>query len=126
MPPPPPPLPSGGGGGSFLGTAAAAAAGAIGGSLLMNGIRSAMGGHQAGPFAGAFDSLNRGDQSSLGGSDLSREAGLNDVGTSQSAGAFDQAQRDRDADDDADADEMDDNDYASDGDYASDDGEETA
>ena len=33
------------GGGSFLGTAAAAAAGMIGGSLLMGGIRSAMGGH---------------------------------------------------------------------------------
>src|SRR5579859_3951202 len=37
-----------GGGGSFLGTAAAAAAGMVGGSLLLNGIRSMMGGpHQA-------------------------------------------------------------------------------
>ena len=37
-----------GGGGSFLGTAAAVAAGAIGGGLLMGGIRSAMGGHAQG------------------------------------------------------------------------------
>ena len=106
------------GGSSFLGTAAAAAAGMIGGSLLMNGIRSAMGGHQAGAFSGAFDSINRGDHSPGGGSgaagsDLSREAGLNDVG-SRRAGAFDQAQQDRDDDDDANADEADDADYASD------------
>ena len=43
-----------GGGGSFLGTAAAAAAGVVGGSLLLNGIRSMMGGQhgaQAGPVA---------------------------------------------------------------------------
>jgi len=104
-----------GGGSSFLGTAAAAAAGMIGGSLLMNGIRSAMGGHQAGPFTGAFDSINRGDHTpwggSSGGSELSRDAGLNDIG-SRRAGAFDQAQQDRDADDDADADEADDADYA--------------
>jgi uncharacterized protein len=108
---------SGGGGSSFLGTAAAAAAGVIGGSLLMNGIRSAMGGHQAGPFSGAFDSLNRGGQSPWGGgaagSDLSRDAGLGDIG-SRRAGAFDQAQQDRDDDEDADADEMDDTDFASD------------
>jgi hypothetical protein len=102
-----------GGGSSFLGTAAAAAAGMIGGSLLMNGIRSAMGGHQAGAFSGAFDSINRGDHSPSAGSDLSREAGLSDVG-SRRAGAFDQAQQDQDADDDADADEADDADYASD------------
>jgi hypothetical protein len=114
----PPPPPSSGGGSSFLGTAAAAAAGVIGGSLLMNGIRSAMGGHQAGAFSGAFDSINRGDQSpwsgGAGGGDLSRDAGLSDIGTRR-AGAFDQAQKDRDDDADADADEMDDTDYASDG-----------
>ena len=118
---PPPPPPSGGGGSSFLGTAAAAAAGVIGGSLLMSGIRSAMAGHQAGPHAGAFDSLTRGDQSPWGGnaagSDLSREAGLNDIGSSRRASAFDQAQKDRDDDEDADADEADDTDYASDGGY---------
>jgi hypothetical protein len=120
----------GGGGGSFLGTAAAAAAGVIGGSLLMSGIRSAMGGHQAGPFAGAFDSLNRGGQNQpwgggAAGSDLSREAGLNDIGTSRRASAFDQAQQDRDDDEDADADEADDDtDYASDNSY--DGGDDTA
>jgi hypothetical protein len=37
-----------GGGGSFLGTAAAAAAGMVGGSLLLNGIRSMMGGQRHG------------------------------------------------------------------------------
>src|SRR6185312_13929152 len=45
--------PMAGGGGSFLGTAAAAAAGVVGGSLLLNGIRSMMGG-QHGAQA-AFD-----------------------------------------------------------------------
>jgi hypothetical protein len=104
--------PPSGGGSSFLGTAAAAAAGVIGGSLLMSGIRSAMGGHQAGPFAGAFDTLSGG----AAGGGLSREAGLNDIGTRR-AGAFDQAQQDRDDDADADADEMDDTDDASDGEY---------
>ncbi|MBV8838297.1 MAG: DUF2076 domain-containing protein [Alphaproteobacteria bacterium] len=106
-----------GGGSSFLGTAAVAAAGMIGGSLLMNGIRSAMGGHQAGAFSGAFDSINRGDHSpwggSAGGSDLSRDAGLNDIGARR-AGAFDQPQQARDDGEDTDADEMDDTDYASD------------
>lgn len=102
------------GGSSFLGTAAAAAAGVIGGSLLMGGIRSAMGGHQAGPFSGAFDSLQRGGDNrtpwagNAAGSDLSREAGLNDVGDGRRAGAFDQAQQDRNDDADADADEADD------------------
>jgi uncharacterized protein len=100
-----------GGGSSFLGTAAAAAAGVIGGSLLMGGIRSAMGAHQAGPFAGAFDGLSGGNRSP--GGELSRDAGLSDIG-SQRAGAFDQAQKDRDDDDDADADEQDNPDYASD------------
>jgi len=42
-------------GGSFLGTAAAAATGAIGGSLLMNGIRNLMGGHQGGTAHAAAD-----------------------------------------------------------------------
>jgi len=110
---------AGGGGSSFLGTAAAAAAGAIGGSLLMSGIRSAMGGHQAGPFSSAFDSLNRGGGSqspwsgNAAGSDLSRDAGLGDIGSRRTS-AFDQAQQDRDADEDADADEMDDTDYGGD------------
>jgi hypothetical protein len=98
---------SSGGGGSFLGTAAAAAAGMIGGSLLMGGIRSALGGHSAGPFSGAMDSLRGGGggERPWGGnaanSDLAREAGLDDIaggrgggGGAQRAGLFDTAQDD--------------------------------
>src|SRR5262249_23506866 len=54
------PMQQGGGGGGFLGTAAAAAAGMIGGSLLMNGIRSAMAGHQGGPASKAFEGFGGG------------------------------------------------------------------
>jgi hypothetical protein len=79
-------------GGSFLGTAAAAAAGVIGGALLLDGIRSMMG-YQSGaahaaldPTAGAAGSSPWG---SGAGGELSREAGLDDVGraTSTSVGA---------------------------------------
>jgi len=110
-----------GGGGSFLGTAAAAAAGMIGGSLLMGGIRSALGGHSAGPFSGAMDSLRGGGggERPLGGtaanSDLAREAGLDDIaggrgggGGSQRAGLFDTAQNDDDTDYDDSGDDGDD------------------
>jgi hypothetical protein len=45
---------------SFLGTAAATAAGMVGGALLLNGVRSALGGHQGGPFGKTFDELNAG------------------------------------------------------------------
>ncbi|MEJ0075494.1 MAG: DUF2076 domain-containing protein [Alphaproteobacteria bacterium] len=100
--------PQGGGGGSFLGTAAAAAAGMIGGSLLMNGIRSAMAGHQGGPASKAFEGLGGGERP-LGGSaansDLARDAGLNDIaggrggsgGGTQRAGLFDDNQDDGDS-----------------------------
>jgi len=77
--------PMGGGGGSFLGTAAAAAAGTIGGSLLLGSIRSMMGGsHQgfgdtAGLGSGIGGQKALGDQSS---SDLARDAGVNDIGSS--------------------------------------------
>jgi hypothetical protein len=81
------------GGGSFLGTAAAAAAGVIGGSLLMNSIGS-MFGHRGQAFAG--EDASRGGQNPWGnesGGDLSREAGLNDIGGgnggSERAGFFD-------------------------------------
>lgn len=94
--------PFGGGGGSFLGTAAATAAGVIGGGMLLNSIRSMMGGHQAFADAGGLGHAGEGqrpwgDQS---GSDLSREAGINDIGSSRGgrdddqgsrAGLFDQA-----------------------------------
>lgn len=79
-----------GGGGSFLGTAAAVAAGAIGGGLLMNGIRSAMGGQGKSPFSGAFDQLTGnkpGGGEGVG--SLGKEAGLDDVGASRRFGAAD-------------------------------------
>jgi len=75
-------------GGSFLGTAAAAAAGMIGGSLLMSGIRSLMG-HPGGahaaydPAAGGASPWGGGAGSAAGG-DLSREAGLDDIGRAHS------------------------------------------
>jgi uncharacterized protein len=71
-------------GGSFLGTAAAAAAGMIGGSLLLGGIRSMMGGHQGNAHAayepGAGGGSSPWGGGSAAGGELSREAGLNDIG----------------------------------------------
>jgi hypothetical protein len=122
-----------GGGGSFLGTAAAAAAGMVGGSLLLGSIRSMMGGgsHQQafGNTGGIEDRRPAGDQS---GSDLARDAGINDIGSSGNsraglfdsnnsddssrAGFFDSASNDDDSDDtDHDSDGFDgdgDSDYA--------------
>jgi len=78
----------GGGGGSFLGTAAATAAGVIGGSMLMNSMRGMFGGgsHQQsfGDTASSTRSPWDNNQSSgsQSGGDLSRDAGLNDVGKS--------------------------------------------
>ena len=66
-------------GGSFLGTAAASAAGVIGGALLLNSISSMFGHHGASAFAGVPPRGSR-DDNSAAGSDLAREAGLNDVG----------------------------------------------
>jgi hypothetical protein len=71
-------------GGSFLGTAAASAAGVIGGALLLNSI-SSMFGHHGGSAFGA--PLSSGSPSgspwdnSAAGSDLARDAGLNDIGS---------------------------------------------
>jgi len=111
--------PSFGGGGSFLGTAAAAAAGVVGGSLLMNGIRSVMGGgghHQA--FG---DTASRGGSpwSDNSNSSLARDAGINDIGRSDSGsgtGLFDQAAIDRQQDADQDAMDLDSDDYGGDND----------
>jgi hypothetical protein len=84
-------------GGSFLGTAAASAAGVIGGALLMNSIRGLFGGqHQSfGGFEPGASGAPWGGSAS--GSDLARDAGLNDIGSgsggyddrSQQAGLFD-------------------------------------
>jgi hypothetical protein len=89
-------------GGSFLGTAAAAAAGVIGGSLLMNSIGS-MFGHHGQAFGGqAFggDDARSGGQTPWGdsaNSDLSRDAGINDIG-GQRSGLFDGSGNDSDFD----------------------------
>ena len=126
QPPGVPQAPMGGGGGSFLGTAAAAAAGMVGGSLLLGSIRSMMGGsHQSfGDTAGLGGKTESqrpwSDQSN---SDLARDAGVNDIGSSgqraddnSRAGLFDTASNDDDQDDrDLDSDDFDgdgDSDYA--------------
>jgi hypothetical protein len=109
-------------GGSFLGTAAAAAAGAIGGSLLMNSFRGMFGG-QHGSGHSAFGSGSAGTPwgPSASGSDLARDAGVNDIGGgggrttaaddgSQRAGLFDTAQNDADNFDVSDTDLDDDTD----------------
>jgi hypothetical protein len=107
----------GGGGGGFLGTAAAVAAGAIGSSLLMGGIRSALGsqtggqgGAQGNPLGGALDHLRGGGAG--GGkvdpnSSLAQDAGLGDVGR---GGRTNMAQADRQQDADQDQDDQQDED----------------
>jgi uncharacterized protein len=120
----------GGGGGSFLGTAAAAAAGAIGGSLLMNSMRGLMGGgHQSFGDSSALGGGSRNpwssDQSNAN-SDLSRDAGLNDIGKGNSGGndgqrqgLFDNASNDdHGSDDDDDGFDSDDNGGGGDSDFA--------
>ncbi len=111
-----------GGGGSFLGTAAAAAAGAVGGSLLLNSIRSMMGGSHYG-FGDSSVMTERGtgqspwtDQS---GSSLARDAGIDDIGSaggraddSSRTGLFDSAANDGDHDDM----DLDSDDFGGDGD----------
>jgi hypothetical protein len=121
-----------GGGSSFLGTAAATAAGMVGGSLLLNSIRSMMGGshHGFGDTAG-LNSPGTGDAlTSQSGSDLARDAGINDIGSSGSraddtsrAGLFDTASRDDDNNrgdddhhDDHDDMDLDSDDFGDDGD----------
>jgi len=102
-----------GGGGSFLGTAAAAAAGMVGGSLLLGSIRSMMGGSQHGfgdPTAMGDRAGSQHPWSDQSSSDLARDAGLNDIGSSGHAddhsrsGLFDQASSDSDDNDDMDLD----------------------
>jgi hypothetical protein len=88
------------GGGSFLGTAAAAAAGVIGGSILMNSLGSMFGHRSSGQaFAGEDAARGGSPWGDSAGSELSRDAGLNDIGRgsrdsysdsgSQRAGLFD-------------------------------------
>ena len=106
-------------GGSFLGTAASAAAGVIGGSLLLSGIRSMMGYQQGAhaafdPASGASGSAPWGGRDA--GGELSRQAGVDDVGRASSSGddtggrghgLLDEG-RSEDMPDDQDADDLDD------------------
>jgi hypothetical protein len=111
-----PQAPFGGGGGSFLGTAAAAAAGMVGGSLLLGSIRSMMGGQHHGiADAGGLGDKSSSPWSDQSGSNLARDAGINDVGSSAQrgddgsssrTGLFDQASND-DNDTDHDSDDFD-------------------
>ena len=112
-------------GGSFLGTAAAAAAGVIGGSLLLSSIRSMMGGHQQGAHA-AFDPGSAASGSSPwsgAGGELSRQAGLDDVGRASSSGDDGASRgyglldddRSEDAQDDPGGDDLDDDGFGFDG-----------
>jgi len=111
-------------GGSFLGTAAAAAAGVIGGSLMLDAIRSMMGHHAAG--FGNFDRAYAGPQESgapwrdSSNSDLARDAGLDDIGRGGGRDASDSAGGGffglfGGGQDDADADDINDADYEDDG-----------
>ena len=79
------PMPSGG---SFLGNAAAAAAGVIGGSMLLSGIRSMMGtphGAQAAALDPASGTSGASPWGGSGSGELSREAGVNDIGRAPSS-----------------------------------------
>jgi hypothetical protein len=83
----------------------------VGGSLLLNSIRSMMGGHHYGVAdAGATGDRSSNPRSDQSDSALARDAGINDIGSSGQrgvsddgarAGLFDQASND---DDDADHD----------------------
>jgi uncharacterized protein len=103
-----------GGGGSFLGTAAAAAAGMVGGSLLLNSIHSMMGGshHGFGDANAMGDRTKQSPWTDQSGSSLARDAGVNDVASSNNrshAGLLDSASNNDKQDDlDADQDDFDD------------------
>ena len=119
-----PQAPMGGGGGTFLGTAAAAAAGMVGGSLLLGSIHSMMGGsHQGfGDAAGLGDrTASQTPWSDQSGSDLARDAGIKDIGSSgdraddsSRTGLLDSASNDDDHDDM----DLDSDDFGGDSDYA--------
>ena len=125
-----PGTPAFGSGGSFLGTAASAAAGVIGGSLLLDGIRSMFGHHLGGasasPFARGDDkSATYADREQDRQQDLAdddreqdRQQDLTDDDREQDA---EQDLADEDAQQDSEQDLVDDEDFAS-GDGFSDDG----
>ncbi len=108
-----PGAPGFGSGGSFLGTAASAAAGVIGGSLLLDGIRSMFGHHLGGASASAFA---RGDDKSATYADREqdRQQDLADEDAQQDA---EQDLADEDAQQDSEQDLTDDEDFAGDDGY---------
>src|SRR5690348_9130801 len=120
-----PGAPGFGSGGSFLGTAASAAAGVIGGSLLLDGIRSMFGHHLGGAFAhGEEKSATYADREQDRQQDLAdddreqdRQQDLADEDAQQDAA---QDLVDEDAQQDREQDLMDNEDFA--GDEGSDDG----
>jgi uncharacterized protein len=79
-------------GGSFLGTAAATAAGVIGGSLMMDSIRSMMG-HRGGTAHAAYEPAGAGHAAPWGGSSgsgddkMARDLGIDDIGRSSGSGS---------------------------------------
>jgi hypothetical protein len=75
------------GGGSFLGTAAASAAGVIGGAFLLNSISSMFGHHSGSAFAAVPQQGGSPWDNSASGSDLARDAGINDIGGGGRGGA---------------------------------------
>jgi uncharacterized protein len=118
--------PFGGGGGSFLGTAAATAAGFVGGSLLLNSVRSMMGGgsHQAFGDTTNINERGSGPWRDESNSQLARDAGVGDVGLasdhaddSSRAGLLDQAST---SDNDRDDMDLDSDDFGGDNDGGND------
>jgi hypothetical protein len=75
------------GGGSFLGTAAASAAGVIGGALLLNSISSMFGHHGGSAFAAVPQQGGSPWDNNASGSDLARDAGINNIGGDGRGGA---------------------------------------
>jgi hypothetical protein len=84
-------------GGSFLGTAAATAAGVIGGSLMMDSIRSMMG-HRGGTAHAAYEPAGAGHAAPWGGdssssdSKMARDLGIDDIGRSGGSGGAPRSQ----------------------------------
>lgn len=115
---------SAGPGGSFLGTAAAAAAGALGGAMMLQGIRSMFGDKQ-GAFGAFGSTAGSGGTTPWGGGgdvpgDLARQVRLDDIvggrtsggeenrNKEEGLGAFDNASHEADTDEDFDGDFADD------------------
>jgi uncharacterized protein len=104
-----------GSGGSFLGTAASAAAGVIGGSLMLDGIRSMFGGHHLGG-AGASPFARRGDDRFATDADREQDR-QQDLADDDREQDRQQDLADEDAQEDSEQDLMDDADFAGDDGY---------